>query len=276
MYICNGFTFETRFKMRNTTVQTDKNRYNIPILAKGMALLEEISRNPQGLTLTELTSILNAPKTSLYRILCSLVELGYLRRDDRTARFSMTHKIFGMAISSIGSPSLLEYAYDPMRRLRDMLLETVVVGTLTESQVVILDQIIGLHHFCFTVKPGMNVCLHASAPGKAIAAYMEPDELRMLLGKIDYTRYNENTISCEDEFLAALGEVRHAGYALDRGEEIAGVRCIGAHIQPLLEGRGGCVDNGARRTYRRRCHSRVWRGHNAVRRRNIGQTRIHE
>ena len=50
---------------------TDKNRYNIPILAKGMALLEEISRNPQGLTLTELTSILNAPKTSLYRILCS-------------------------------------------------------------------------------------------------------------------------------------------------------------------------------------------------------------
>ena len=26
--------------MRNTTVQTDKNRYNIPILAKGMANVE--------------------------------------------------------------------------------------------------------------------------------------------------------------------------------------------------------------------------------------------
>ena len=209
---------------------TDKNRYNIPILAKGMALLEEISRNPQGLTLTELTSILNAPKTSLYRILCSLAELGYLRRDDRTARFSMTHKIFDMAISSIGSPSLLEYAYDSMRRLRDTLLETVVIGTLTENQVVILDQIIGLHHFCFTVKPGMNVELHASAPGKAIAAHMEADELRLLLDKIRYTRHNENTISCEADFLAALDEVRRTGYALDRGEEIAGVRCIGAPI----------------------------------------------
>lgn len=209
---------------------TDKNRYSIPILAKGMALLEEISRNPQGLTLTELTSILNAPKTSLYRILCSLAEMGYLRRDDRTARFSMTHKIFGMAISSIGSPSLLEYAYDPMRRLRDELLETVVVGTLTENQVVILDQIIGIHHFCFTVKPGMNVCLHASAPGKAIAAYMEPDELRRLLDKIVYTRYNDNTIASEAEFIAALDEVRQRGYAIDRGEEIAGVRCIGAPV----------------------------------------------
>ena len=39
--------------MRNSIMLTDKNRYNIPILAKGMALLEEISRNPQGLTLTE-------------------------------------------------------------------------------------------------------------------------------------------------------------------------------------------------------------------------------
>ena len=142
----------------------------------------------------------------------------------------MTHKIFDMAISSIGSPSLLEYAYDSMRRLRDTLLETVVIGTLTENQVVILDQIIGLHHFCFTVKPGMNVELHASAPGKAIAAYMEVDELRLLLDKIRYTRHNENTISCEADFLAALDEVRRTGYALDRGEEIVGVRCIGAPI----------------------------------------------
>ena len=226
---------------------TDKKRYNIPILAKGMALLEEISRNPQGLTLTELTSILNAPKTSLYRILCSLAELGYLRRDDRTARFSMTHKIFDMAISSIGSPSLLEYAYDSMRRLRDTLLETVVIGTLTENQVVILDQIIGLHHFCFTVKPGMNVELHASAPGKAIAAYMEVDELRLLLDKIRYTRHNENTISCEADFLAALDEVRRTGYALDRGEEIVHRR---THIQPLWEVCGCGVDNRSGGTYR--------------------------
>lgn len=76
----------------------------------------------------------------------------------------------------------------------------------------------------------MNVELHASAPGKAIAAHMEADELRLLLDKIRYTRHNENTISCEADFLAALDEVRRTGYALDRGEEIAGVRCIGAPI----------------------------------------------
>lgn len=211
-------------------MQTEKTKYNIPILTKGMELLEIVSQYPQGLTLAELTSKTDTPKTSLYRLLCSFVEQGYLAKDDVTARFSLTHKIFGMAMSSIGGPSLLEYAYDPMRRLRDRLSETVVVGTLTEDRIVILDQIIGSHHFCFTVKPGMNVCLHASAPGKAITAFMDEHERDLLLKKIVYTRYNENTIVCESDFLAQLDLVRQSGYALDLGEELAGVRCIGAPI----------------------------------------------
>lgn len=211
-------------------MQTEKQKYNIPILVKGMGLLEIVSRYPQGLTLAELTSMTDIPKTSLYRILCSFAEQGYLVKDELTARFSLTHKIFGMAMSSIGGPSLLEYAYDPMRRLRDRLSETVVVGTLTENKIVILDQIIGLHHFCFTVKPGMKVCLHASAPGKAIAAFMDEHERQLLLKRITYTRYNDNTVTSRQELLAQIERVRHDGYALDLGEELIGVRCIGAPI----------------------------------------------
>lgn len=211
-------------------MQTEKTKYNIPILVKGMELLEIVSQYPQGLTLAELTAMTDTPKTSLYRILCSFAEQGYLTKDEHTARFSLTHKIFGMAMSSIGGPSLLEYAYDPMRRLRDRLSETVVVGTLTENRIVILDQIIGSHHFCFTVKPGMNVCLHASAPGKAIMAFMDEHERELMLKRIEYTRYNGNTVTNRRDLLAQIGAVRRCGYALDLGEELAGVRCIGAPI----------------------------------------------
>ncbi len=80
--------------MRNYAdhIQTEKTKYNIPILTKGMELLEIVSQYPQGLTLAELTTMTATPKTSLYRLLCSFVEQGYLVKDEVTARFSLTHK----------------------------------------------------------------------------------------------------------------------------------------------------------------------------------------
>ena len=59
---------------------------------------------------------------------------------------------------------------------------------------------------------------------------MDEHERQLMLKKIVYTRYNANTISCEHDFLAQLDLVRRSGYALDLGEERAGVRCIGAPI----------------------------------------------
>lgn len=207
-----------------------QNKYHIPILEKGMQVIELIAQNEKGLTVQSLVNSLNHSKTSIYRIVCSLEEMGYLRKNQETNSFSITKKLFKIGLSSLGTTTIIEHAYDPMRRLRDELRETVVLGTLMGTKIVILEQVIGSHHFSFILKPGMGVCLHASAPGKAMMANISEQERDEILSKIEYTSYTENTITNTDDYIQELTKVKNCGYGLDMGEELTGVRCIGAPI----------------------------------------------
>lgn len=206
------------------------NKYNIPILSKGMELIELIAQYPQGLTIQEVVNILGYSKTSIYRIVCSLEEMGYLRKNQQKGLFSLTRKMFKIGLSTLGTTTIIEHSYDPMRRLRDKLRETVVLGTLMGTKIVILEQVIGSHHFSFILKPGMGVCLHASAPGKVFLANIEEWERNEILSKIEFPKYTERTITNTVDFLLELDRVKSQGYGVDMGEELSGVRCIGAPI----------------------------------------------
>jgi DNA-binding IclR family transcriptional regulator len=209
---------------------TPSNKYNIPILAKGMELIELIAQHPRGLTIQEIVNLMGHSKTSIYRIICSLEEMGYLRKDLQTGSFSLTRKMFKIGLSTLGMTTIIEHSYEPMRRLRDKLRETVVLGTLMGTKIVILEQVIGSHHFSFILKPGMGVCLHASAPGKAFLANIDDWERDEILSKIEFPRFTNRTITNIPDFLLELDRVKLCGYGLDMGEELSGVRCIGAPV----------------------------------------------
>ncbi len=207
-----------------------QNKYQIPILEKGMQVIELIAQHQRGLTVQELVNSLEHSKTSIYRIVCSFEEMGYLRKSPETNSFSITKKLFKIGLSSLGTTTIIEHAYEPMRRLRDELRETVVLGTLMGTKIVILEQVIGSHHFSFILKPGMGVCLHASAPGKAMMANVSVQERDEILSKIEYIPFTENTITNTPDYVQELNKVKDCGYGLDMGEELTGVRCIGAPI----------------------------------------------
>ena len=212
------------------TEPSSQNKYYIPILAKGMELIELIAQHPQGLTIQEMVNILGQPKTSIYRIVCSLEEMGYLRKVLQTSSFILTRKMFKIGLSTLGTTTIIEHSYDPMRRLRDTLRETVVLGTLMGTKIVILEQVIGSHHFSFILKPGMGVCLHASAPGKVFLANIDDWERDCIISKIEMTKFTSKTITDRSDFLKELDHVKNCGYGVDMGEELSGVRCIGAPI----------------------------------------------
>jgi len=206
------------------------NKYNIPILTKGMELIELIAQHPEGLTIQDVVNMLGHSKTSVYRIICSLEEMGYLRKNQRKGNYSLTRKIFKIGLSTLGTTTIIEHSYEPMRRLRDKLRETVVLGTMMGTKIVILEQVIGSHHFSFILKPGMGVCMHASAPGKVFLANIEDWERNEILSNIEFTRFTDNTITNIPDFQLELEKVRACGYGVDMGEELSGVRCVGAPI----------------------------------------------
>ena len=165
--------------MANKLQNVDRSRYRVPILDRALALVELLGLHPEGLNVTELCEALAIPKNSAFRIAVTLEESGYLERLEPSKKYRLTSKFVTVGASSVSEINLFEKSLDFMRTLRDQLKETVLLGTLSGSEGVVLDQVPGLHAFQFSVDPGTRFVLHTAAPGKAILAYLPEEECRL-------------------------------------------------------------------------------------------------
>jgi DNA-binding IclR family transcriptional regulator len=106
----------------------------------------------------------------------------------------------------------------------------VLIGTIVETELVVLGQVLGTHHFKFSVDLGARLPLHAAAPGKAILAWLPTQERDEIISAISFIKFNEQTICTPQEFLAELKTVLQDGYAVDRGEQLSGIHCVAAPV----------------------------------------------
>ncbi|MBT3374316.1 MAG: IclR family transcriptional regulator [Lentisphaerae bacterium] len=213
---------------RDTELSADT-RYRIPNLERALAILEHLVQRPEGLGVSELTEQLGFPKNSVFRVTMTLLHHGYLQRDGQK-RFSVSSKLLGMGCSTLSDEPLVPAALEVMQQCRDAVRETVLIGTMVQNEGVVMEQVLGTHPFKFSVDLGMRIPAHTAAPTKAMLAYLPPDEREQVIRSLSYDQFNENTILSSDHFRRELAKVRQAGYAVDRGELLRGVHCVGAPV----------------------------------------------
>jgi DNA-binding IclR family transcriptional regulator len=203
--------------------------YHVPNLKRALLVLELLSENRDGMSLSGIAETLSVPKNSIFRITATLLASGYILRN-HDKKFVLTRKLLAIGSSAISEYSLVEKSFDIMCQLRDLLQETVLIGTIAQNEFIVMEQAAGKHPFKFMLDPGSRVSLHTAAPAKAIMAYLPEKQIEQLLHVMDFKPFNQRTITNPARFRVALEEVRKQGYAIDQAEELDGVYCIGAPI----------------------------------------------
>jgi DNA-binding IclR family transcriptional regulator len=205
-------------------------KYIIPNLQNALELMDLVSNYPNGIGLPEMAQITDVPKSTLFRICSTLLANGYFIKDEENGRFLLSRKTLRIGLTALGEESLIEKAVVPMRLLRDEVSETVLLGVLMEEDVALLEQVIGNHPFTFFIKPGKHFVIHASAPGKALIAFLNESEREAILDRIDMVRYNARTITTKEAMRKEIDWIQAHGYAVDRAEEMDGVHCVAAPV----------------------------------------------
>lgn len=205
-------------------------RYKVPILERGLQILELLLDHPGGLPMSDIAVRLGCAKTSVYRIAMTLLEHGYLNRDEETKTLSLSRKLVAMGSRTLADPDLMSISVDVLKHLRDLVRETALIGTMVDTEFVVLEQALGSHPFKFSVDLGTRLPLHTAAPGKAILAFLPPRECESILRRLTFTRFTERTLVEAAALRAELQEAARAGYATDRGEQLTGIHCVAAPI----------------------------------------------
>ena len=212
------------------TSTSDMSKYHVPNLTRALRIMELLTEHPEGLTTTEITSSLKIPRNSVFRITSTLLEFGYLVRDEESLIFQLSQKLLTMGYAALTEESLIEKSIGVMRRLRDRYMETVPLGILHGNEGLVIEEVQGTHSFRFVLEPGRRFQIHSAAPGKAIVAFLPEEEREQLIKEAKFIKYNDRTIGNKKDYRDVLIKVRQCGYAVDNAEEIEGMHCISAPI----------------------------------------------
>ena len=208
----------------------DKTQYNAPSLERGLAIIEYLAHHPGGKGQLEIAQALKCPVSSVFRLTLTLEKFGYLERDPETKVFRHTQKMLMLGQQALSETDLIGCSMPVMRELRDELADTILVGVLNGTEIIVLEQALGSCLFRFSVNAGHRIRAFCSAPGKAMIAYLPEKRREQVIAKTEFVRFNANTIATPQGFRKELQKVLRLGYAVDNAEEYAGIYCVGATV----------------------------------------------
>jgi len=196
---------------------------------RALRLMEALFLASEGKHLAELSSQLGLHKTTVLRLLRTLVAVGLVRREPTTDHYQF-EPLRWMTIARQMRQAMEQM--DLVQRLLDDLSETIgesvaiVVPDFERRRVVLSFS----SSPATPVRVDLNVIrlspMHASAVGKAILAHMSEEELeRWVQGHLE--AMGPHTITDPAALLEEVRKVRKQGYALARQEAMAGIAGLG-------------------------------------------------
>lgn len=198
-------------------------------LVKGIALLEVLAQADRALGLTVLAERVGMGKSNVYRLLQTLVALGYARYDAREGTYAASLRIWELGVAVLDKLDLRRLGEAPMQRLLARSQENVHLSVLEGDDVIYVHKLDSPQPVRTFSRIGGRAPACGAATGKAILAWQHEDRLAALSQRLE--KYSPSTITDPDDFLREMARIRKQGFAVSNGEWRAGVRGLAAPIR---------------------------------------------
>lgn len=183
----------------------------------------------QPASLRELTERMDVPRSSLYALLRTLVNRGWVRTDATGTRYAIGVRALLVGTSYLDGDPRLAAARPHLDALAEELGETVHFARLDGADVVYLATRESRHYLRPFSRVGRRLPASVTSLGKAILAERPDSDLEQML-PADLPALTEHTLD-RPGLLADLAAVRERGYAVDDEEGTIGLRCFGMALR---------------------------------------------
>lgn len=192
-------------------------------------ILELISNEPNGLSLSEISGALDIPVTSVSDIVKALLDKEMIEIiDERSKLYGIGVKAYYIGNAFISNTSLVDKAKDIIEDLGKRLNKTVFMGKEVNEKITYIYKYEPPNPIVSTCAIGARTNLHCTSLGKCILAH-DQDLLEKLRDR-ELIRKTEFTITNYDDLVDEVDITRKRGYGLDNREQSEHLFCIGAPI----------------------------------------------
>ena len=195
-----------------------------------LTILEVLSDYNEGLGITEISKLIDLHKSTVYRLLGTLIYKGYVIQDMFSNKYKLSLKLYELGSKRVSSMDILKSSKSYTEKLMKRVNEVVHLVIRDENDIVYIDKVEADNTIRMASTIGRRSPLYCTSVGKAILAYLPEEEVKQIWENSKIEKLTEYTITDFNVFQKELGEIKEKGYAIDNEENEMGVRCIGAPV----------------------------------------------
>ncbi|MFI6874780.1 IclR family transcriptional regulator [Streptomyces sp. NPDC050400] len=201
-----------------------------PSMVERMTLIMDVFEGrTTRLSLEEVARSTRLPRSTAHRILDQLARLCWLEHTD--AGYGLGRRALGLGGGDGAQSRLREAAAARLHHLQIKTGLVVHLAVLDGAEVHYLDKVGGRFAVAVPSRVGGRAPAHSTALGKAMLAWLEPEEVDSTVGGF-IGRLTQRTIADLGTLHQELNRIRHRrGLAFERGECFPDIACVATAIR---------------------------------------------
>ncbi|MBL8287293.1 MAG: IclR family transcriptional regulator [Rubrivivax sp.] len=202
----------------------------IRAVGRALAIFDAYDNAHLSLSLQEIAERIRMPKTTAFRLVATLESAGFLIRLDNQ-RYCLSLKLARLGGLVRSTLNIRDIARPVMLQVNEQVSETITLNAVVGNDRMVLDVVDTPSPLMSMARPGEHQPLLLGASARIIMAYMKAEELESVL-KANAPKGDAFDRGAFDREIA---RIRRQGYAITRGQRVAGLTAIAVPIFDLRD-----------------------------------------
>jgi len=205
-------------------------------IEKSIKILDYLSYTERSIGITELSLKLSFPKSTVHRILNSLLSYSLVSQEEETSKYKLGLKIIEYSNSFYNSFDFRQIARPILKKICT---ETGLTTSLTAwytGHSICIDSVTPskkLNTHPLFVEIGKKMPFYCTASAKVLLAYQSSEEIKRIINENPLQKYTPRTIVDPKKLEEHLSKIRKNGFAICDEELEEGIKAIAAPIKKI-------------------------------------------
>ncbi len=205
-------------------------RYLVPALQRGMQLLGQFSRGERELTGAELSRRLELPRASVFRLLQTLEQMGFVERVGDGPSYKLGIAVLRLGFEYLASMELTEHGRPIIDDLCGATGHSVHLVVRDGREAVIVAKSAGRSFMFNSIQVGARVPAHATVLGRVLLGDQSAENLAALYAGVRLEPYTTQTPTTLAALQAMVSGDAQRGYGISQGGFEAGISTVAAPV----------------------------------------------
>ena len=208
---------------------------NVQSIQRAFDILEVLATERDGMGVTQLGEKLDLHKSTVHRLLNTMMSLGYIDKKPITGVYCLGMKFVELASLYLGSVELKAEANYYIREYIDRIGLPIQMAILSDGEALYIEKVEQSNSIRIYAEIGRRVPIHCSSVGKALVFDYSDEEIAEMYKDRPMEKFTEHTMTNIADLIADINLARERGWSYNRGEFEADVKSVAA---PIYDYRG--------------------------------------